>query len=61
MRTRSGISQPVVTNPGGGMTEREIHLRNASKLFKPTEPPLLLKRFDILPKTRQYVETPGTY
>ena len=37
---RSGILQPVVTNPGGGIIEREIQLRNAPKLFKRTEPPL---------------------
>ena len=35
---RSGISQTVATNPGGGIIEREIHLRNGSKLFKRTEP-----------------------
>jgi hypothetical protein len=37
---RSGISQPVVTNPGGGITERKIHLRNGSKLFRRIQPPL---------------------
>lgn len=31
---RSGISQTVGTNPGGGITERGIHLQNGSKLFK---------------------------
>ena len=37
---QSCISQPVVTNPGGGITERKIHLINGSKLFKLTEPAL---------------------
>ncbi len=30
----------VATNLGRGLTEREIHLQNRSKLFKRTEPPL---------------------
>jgi hypothetical protein len=34
------MPQPVVTNPGGGIIERETHLRNVAKLFKRTEPPL---------------------
>ena len=38
--SRSGISQHVATNLGRGLTEREIHLQNRSKLFKRTEPPL---------------------
>lgn len=27
---RSGISHPVATNPGRGLTDREIHLRNGA-------------------------------
>ena len=38
---RSGISQTIATNPGGGITEREIHLTNGSKLFKTNELPLV--------------------
>jgi len=30
----------IVTNPGGGITERKTHLPNGSKPFKQTEPPL---------------------
>ncbi|MCB2130595.1 MAG: hypothetical protein KDE03_16370 [Rhodobacteraceae bacterium] len=37
---RSGISQTVGTNPGGGITERKIHLQNCPKLFKQSELPL---------------------
>ena len=40
MDARSGISSQAAANPGRGITEREIHLRNGSKLFKQTEPPL---------------------
>ena len=39
--SRSGISQTAAAIPGRGITEREIHLRNGSKLFKATEPLLL--------------------
>ena len=43
-KTRSGISHHAATNPGRGITEREIHLRNGSKLFRQTKPPLLNHR-----------------
>ena len=48
-KTPDQASQPVVTNPGGGTTEREIHLRNGSTLFKQSGPPLckLAGRFHI--------------
>jgi len=36
--TRSGLSQQADVNPGGGITEAEIHLRKHRILFKQTEP-----------------------
>ncbi len=41
---RFGIKPDWITaNPSGGITEREIHLRNGSKLFRQTEPPLVYR------------------
>jgi putative transposase len=36
------LLQSAAANPGGGIIEAEIHLATARKLFKQTEPPLLL-------------------
>jgi len=41
VNARSGISYQAATNPGRGVAEQEIHLRNGSKLFKQAEPSLL--------------------
>ena len=43
------------TNPGRGLIEREIHLRNGSKLFRQTEP--LLTRLEIFYRSFNTLKT----